>query len=165
MKSAREQNIATSVISLGLLANKLTWYLLGGNEELPELKVERNVFEQWKTVLKETIDFIQSLEAGKKTIKTGVPRFLSRAQYLEQLYTAAPIEKKDMKALAKYLETILNNLDVLDNGKKVKKEEQEELLAFSNSIANNSIEQAALFHQESHIRTKIETQAEITSSA
>ncbi len=166
MKSARDQGIATGVISLGLLANKLTWYLLGGNKELPALKVDKNVFEQWKAVLRETIDFIQSLETGNKAKQTGgVPRFLSRAQYLEQIYIAAPIEKKDMKALSEYLETIFRYLEDLDKGKRVNEGKQEKLLAFSNSITNESIQQAARFHQETHVRTKLEPQAEITSGA
>ena len=140
MTSARDQNVATRVISLGLLANKLTWYLIGGNEELPAIRVERNVFGQWKIVLKETIDFINSLEAGKTARQTSVPRFLSKAQYLEQIYSAAPIEKKGMKALVEYLEVILKKIDELDNGKKVKKEDQALLIAFSNSIANNCLQ-------------------------
>ena len=166
MKSARDQDIATGVISLGLLANKLTWYLLGGNKELPSLKVEKNVFEQWKAILRETIDFIQSPETGKKVRQTGaVPRFLSRAQYLEQIYTAAPIEKKDMKALSEYLEKILRNLEELDKGKRINEKEQEKLLDFSNSVANLSIQQAARFHQESHVRMRLEPQIAITSGA
>ncbi len=166
MKNARDQSIATGLISLGLLANKLTWYLLGGDKELPALKVDKAVFTQWKAVLRENIDFIQSLETGKGAkLAGGVPRFLSHAQYLEQIYTAVPIKNKDMKALSEYLERIFRDLETLDVGKKINDKEQERLLAFSNAIASQSIQQAARFQQESHIRVKLEHQVEISSGA
>ncbi len=166
MKSTRDQNIATDVISLGLLANKLAWYLLGGNEELPALKVDKSIFKQWGTVLRETIDFIKSLEKGGNVKQTAaVPRFLSRAQYLEQIYTAAPIEKKNMKTLSEYLETIFEDLEKLNQGKEIKPGKQENLLTFSKLITNQSIEEAAKYHQESHIRISLKPQVEITSNA
>jgi len=166
MKNTRDQDVATGVISLGLLANELSWYLVGGQKELPKLKVNRSVFTQWKTVLKETLDFIHNLETGEVAKKAGaVPRFLSRAQYLEQIYTAAPIESKGMEALSKYLDTVYQHLEKLEKDEHLSAEGRKNLLAFSKSIANESIREAARFHQENHTRKDLEPQVEVKAGA
>ena len=152
MKSTRDQDITTGIISLGLLANKLSWYLIGGSDDLPSLKVDTNLFKQWKAVLKDTIDFIHTPEAGQIVGQTNGPRFLSQAQYLEQIYTAAPIEKKDIKKLSAYLENTFDSLDKLERKEKLSSAEESNLLSFSSSIADESIKEAARFHQESHER-------------
>lgn len=166
MKNARDQDVATGVISLGLLANKLTWYLIEGQKEIPALKVNRSVFEQWETVLKETIDFIHTLEIGEVAKQAeAAPRFLSRAQYLEQIYTAAPSKRNDMKALSRYLDIVYQNLEKLKKDESLSNEEHTTLLTFSKSIAKESIREAARFHQESHIKKDLEPQVEMSAGA
>ena len=70
-----------------------------------------------------------------------------------------------MKTVSEYLATVFANLEKLDEGKKIAGKELENLLAFSKSVANQSIEEAARYHQESHLRIKLEPQAEITANA
>jgi len=163
MKNARDQDTATGVISLGLLANKLTWLLIGGRSDLPLLKVNKSIFEQWKTVLRETIDFIQTLETGATSRQAGVaPRFLSRAQYLEQIYTAAPSgNKKNLKALAEYLQSIHDDIERLSKDERLAEAKKENLLSFTSSIANESIQEASRFHQETHVRRTSESLVEM----
>jgi len=156
MRSARDQDIASGVISLGLLANKLAWYLTGG-EELPKLKLGQNMYDQWTAVLGETIDFLERPESQRVGQTNPVPRFLSRAQYLEQIYIATPeINKKNMKEMVAYLNVILSDIDSLSQNKKLNSEKQAKLLEFTETIAQHSILEASKFYQETHSRGRID---------
>ncbi|GEM_PF-4200371 len=154
MKSARDQDIATGIISLGLLANKLAWYLIGGTAGPPSLKVDDTIFGQWKNVLNETIDFIGAAKTKNERIQqSSVPHFLSRAQYLEQIYDATPdTSKRDLKDVATYLQTIYDSVDKLSNSQNLDSANKQRLLNFCRSVAKASIHEASKFHQESHIR-------------
>ena len=156
MRSARDQDMASGVISLGLLANKLAWYLTGG-EDLPTLRLDKNMFSQWKTVLKETLDFIQSPEKGQTKQANAIPHFLSRAPYLEQIYTATPeVNRQNLKGIIAYLEMIRDNIDDLSKDKQLNTENRTKLLEFTETIARHSILEASRFFQETHSRTRIE---------
>jgi hypothetical protein len=152
MRSARNQDVASEVISLGLLANKLAWYLTGG-EELQTLKLGKNMFDQWKAVLEETINFLQCPEGQRIGRKNPVPHFLSRAQYLEQIYTATPeVNKKNLKEMIAYLNAIHDGVESLSQHQQLNSEKQAALLDFTNSIAEQSILEASKYYQETHSR-------------
>lgn len=159
MKNARDQDIATGIISLGLLANKMALFLSA--QQFIKIN-ETALFDQWKKVLKETIDFIKAPETVTADNQAVGIHFLSRAQYLEQIYTATPeINKKDLKTLAEYLQTIYNTIVSLSEKKSIDTQKRDMLIAFTRSIADESILEASRFHQEIHTKRKSESVAEV----
>lgn len=168
MKNARDQDMATGVISLSLLANKLAWFLSEAQTNLPSLKKDKNIFGQWERVLKETIDFIQTPEPDTTYSQIGVsPRFLSRAQYLEQIYTATPdnINKSNLKEFAVYLREICDDIEKLSKDQHLNNVKKRNLSAFAESVAKESINEASRFYQEIHVRDTSKPPAGMTSSA
>ena len=91
MRSAREHDEITGVISLGLLASRLQLSLLKAKEDA-SFKGDKAFLRRWTDILEETVNFIES--PGKQGIASGAatasPRFLARADYLVQLRSAAP---------------------------------------------------------------------------
>ena len=75
------------------------------------------------------------------------------------VYTAETLEE------SKVLGKLYEDLEELDRGGSLGDAKQENLLAFSKSVANESIQQASRFHQESHIKNNLESQIEMTTSA
>ncbi len=166
MRRAGDQDTATGVISLGLLANGLELLLSTGKGEPLPFKVDISILEQWENILQETINFIQTPETGLVSKQGKMPRFLSRARYLEQIYTATPENnRKTFKALANYLQEIHDAIAELSNKKQLNREKEKTLSAFAESVANEAIKEASKFHQEPHIRKTLSVETDIKSYA
>jgi len=130
------------------------------------LKVDIVILEQWENILQETINFIQTPETELVSKQGRVPRFLSRARYLEQIYTATPeSNRKTLKALANYLQEIYDAIAELSNKKQLNPEKERVLSAFVASVASGAIKEASKFHQEPHMRKALGVETDIKSYA
>lgn len=170
MRRTKDQDIATGVISLGLLANKLELQLSlekfnrQKDKKLP-IQMDPNVLMNWEKVLEEIIDFIQAPEKSS-TSQTKASRFLCRAEYLDQIYTAAPANSREtLKELATYLQQIRNLIIKLSNKKRITSLQQKTLSDFAQSLANESIKEASRFYQEPHLTKNIGNITEIKTYA
>jgi len=151
MKRTIEQDETTSVISLGFLANKLE--LLLNAEEITSYSVLKNNCIQWENILQETIDFISNPNNDNKNANTRQPRFLSNANYFNQIYTATPMNsRKNMQLLASFLQNVKETIVELRVNKTIVSTKRRMLSSFAESLANEAINKAALFHQEPHIQ-------------
>ncbi len=154
-----EEQVKTSgVISLALAANKLQLLVAVGEDESSRFQVDRDVLGQWDEILKETIDFLQASEAGHSGKSSKSVRFLSRAQFIEQIYSAAPQKSRaSSKELGTYLSSIRSNIQKVAAGKPIPVMETQNILTFAGSIADEAIRQAARFHRDPHIRAVMST--------
>ncbi len=146
MIRTKEQDVTTGVISLGLLANRLELSLV-------ESKDDVNMLRQWSKILNDTITFIEApAKVNETRIQANIsPRLITRAQFLEQIYTATPANnRRNLGELVKYLKLILTSIGSLADSKNLEARQKKLLSSFAESIVKESIKEAARFHQEPH---------------
>lgn len=152
MRSAREHDAVTSIISLGLLATRLQFSLLSTGSNAP-LQGNRAVLAQWEDILDETVTFLQSQTKQGVAIAstTTSPRFLARAHYLAQLRSAAPDSNgATPDQLSGYLQKIRENILRLRKGEVLRTAQRDLIFGFVSSIAKGCTQEASKLHQESH---------------
>lgn len=169
MRSAREHDEITGVISLGLLASRLQLSLLKLNaKEDSSFKGDKAFLRRWTDILEETVNFIES--PGKQGIAsegtTASPRFLARADYLIQLRSAAPpINSKTPTGLAAYLRKIRDSVLKLEEGSTLPRPQRETLSVFVSSIARGCVQEASRLQQEPHPKWSHEPVLMLTKDA
>jgi len=152
VRSARERDAITGVISLGLLATRLELSLLRTKKNVP-FEGDKAVLHHWRNILDETVAFIKSptrqdIAAGTTTMS---PRFLARAHYLTQLRSAAPAKNsKTPDGLSAYLRKIQDSILKLDEGRAITTMQGKILEAFASSIAQGCTQEASKLQQEPH---------------
>ena len=156
MRRTRDQGMVTSVISLGFLANKLELLLSSGQNESLPVGVDTSILREWQSVLEDTIEFIITPDTENTGVQARKARFLSRAQYLEQIYTATPQNnKKSLKALAEYLRSMNESIARLCRDKHIEEAERRTLCDFAESVGNEAIKEASKFHREPHFHKEL----------
>ena len=166
MRIMRDQDSTTSIISLGILANGLSLLLTSNDNRNFPFKADETILNLWKTILEETIAFIQTSETKFVGQVGRTTHFLSRAEYLEQIYVAAPDnDRKTLKRLALYLEELRNDIVEMSEDKPLNDVRKARMIAFSESLAREAIKEASVYHQEAHIKSNPETDAGIRTYA
>ena len=167
MRSARELDAITGVISLGMLASRLRLSLLNTKEDI-SFQSDKAVLRRWIEILEDTVNFIQS--PRKQEVGSGAPtvspRFLARADYLVQLRSAAPpLNSKTPDGLATYLQKIHNNILKLEEGRVLPYPQRETLSVFATSIARGCVQDASRLQQEPHPKWSHEPALTISKDA
>lgn len=153
MRTARENELISSTIYLGLLATRLK-LLLVSSKSLESRKINVSLLTDWSKILNDTIEFLGPSSAVKQQIvnKPSIaPRFLARAPYLEQLCDAVPNDKRRQpKELTSYLKKVHDNINKLQEGASLDSKQEQELLRFVNTVAEHSLSETYKFQHEPH---------------
>jgi len=152
VRTAKENGLITGMISLGLLATKLELSLLS-IEENDKFKGNAAVLDHWAQILDETINFVQTPTKNDIVHKSyqSSPRFLARAPYLEHLHHAVPdADRKQLRSITAYLKKMRANIQELQEGKTLKSDKRDTLLAFVSSISRDCVGEASKFQKEPH---------------
>jgi len=167
VRSAREHDAITGVISLGLLASRLQLSLLNA-KEAASFQGDRAFLRRWTDILEETVNFIESprKQGVASGATTATPRFLARADYLVQLRSAAPpSNSKTPDGLATYLRKIRNSVLKLEEGRILPRPQREALSDFVSSIARGCVQEASRLQQEPHPKWSHEPVLMLTKDA